>query len=177
MGYKGGPQAPYTHLISYFLTGSLTSRLISDTDKMGRSVAMNVNVLLRSLVKTCGMLYFMLGLSWQLTLLTCIEMPLLAFIQNSYNNIYQVSKPLETTVLQQCLCPGDDFVLLSPRKRPERFRTAMQRLRSWRLQLSGLWRRCAVVKGRIKSRGDTNRLWAESSRFWHERASTVMFTS
>lgn len=69
--------------------GSLTSRLISDTDKMGRSVAMNVNVLLRSLVKTCGMLYFMLGVSWQLTLLTCIEMPLLAFIQNAYNNIYQ----------------------------------------------------------------------------------------
>uniref|UniRef100_A0A671NHF9 Transporter associated with antigen processing, subunit type t, teleost specific n=1 Tax=Sinocyclocheilus anshuiensis TaxID=1608454 RepID=A0A671NHF9_9TELE len=50
--------------------GSLTSRLISDTDKMGRSVAMNVNVLLRSLVKTCGMLFFMLRLSWQLTLLT-----------------------------------------------------------------------------------------------------------
>uniref|UniRef100_A0A671NPR3 Transporter associated with antigen processing, subunit type t, teleost specific n=1 Tax=Sinocyclocheilus anshuiensis TaxID=1608454 RepID=A0A671NPR3_9TELE len=71
--------------------GSLTSRLISDTDKMGRSVAMNVNVLLRSLVKTCGMLFFMLRLSWQLTLLTCIEMPLLAFIQNSYNNISQVT--------------------------------------------------------------------------------------
>lgn len=60
---------------------------------MGRSVAMNVNVLLRSLVKTCGMLFFMLRLSWQLTLLTCIEMPLLAFIQNSYNNISQVSNP------------------------------------------------------------------------------------
>lgn len=70
--------------------------MISDTDKMGRSVAMNVNVLLRSLVKTCGMLYFMLGLSWQLTLLTCIEMPLLAFIQNAYNNLYQVSKSQET---------------------------------------------------------------------------------
>uniref|UniRef100_A0A671MTG5 Transporter associated with antigen processing, subunit type t, teleost specific n=1 Tax=Sinocyclocheilus anshuiensis TaxID=1608454 RepID=A0A671MTG5_9TELE len=52
--------------------GSLTSRLISDTDKMGRSVAMNVNVLLRSLVKTCGMLFFMLRLSWQLTLLTSV---------------------------------------------------------------------------------------------------------
>uniref|UniRef100_A0A8C1YXQ8 Transporter associated with antigen processing, subunit type t, teleost specific n=1 Tax=Cyprinus carpio TaxID=7962 RepID=A0A8C1YXQ8_CYPCA len=73
----------------FSLTGSLTSRLTSDTDKMGRSVAMNVNVLLRSLVKTCGMLFFMLRLSWQLTLLTCIEMPLLAFIQNSYNNISQ----------------------------------------------------------------------------------------
>ncbi|XP_076855644.1 antigen peptide transporter 2 [Brachyhypopomus gauderio] len=69
--------------------GSLTSRLVSDTDKMGRSVAMNVNVLLRSLVKTCAMLVFMVGLSWQLTLLTCVEMPILALLQNYYNIFYQ----------------------------------------------------------------------------------------
>ncbi|KAF7705441.1 antigen peptide transporter 2 [Silurus meridionalis] len=69
--------------------GSLTSRLVSDTDKMGRSVAMNVNVLLRSLVKTCGMLVQMLSLSWQLTLLTCVEMPILGVIQNYYNNYSQ----------------------------------------------------------------------------------------
>ncbi|XP_036428429.1 antigen peptide transporter 2 [Colossoma macropomum] len=69
--------------------GSLTSRLVSDTDKMGRSIAMNVNVLLRSLVKTCSMLVSMLSLSWQLTILTCIEMPLLAVLQNQYNTYYQ----------------------------------------------------------------------------------------
>ncbi|XP_012692561.2 antigen peptide transporter 2 [Clupea harengus] len=69
--------------------GSLSSRLISDTDKMGRSVAMNVNVLLRSLVKTVGMLYFMLGLSWELTLLACVEMPLVAALQNNYNKFSQ----------------------------------------------------------------------------------------
>uniref|UniRef100_A0A672KR18 Transporter associated with antigen processing, subunit type t, teleost specific n=1 Tax=Sinocyclocheilus grahami TaxID=75366 RepID=A0A672KR18_SINGR len=73
--------------------GSLMSHLISDTDKMGRSVAMNVNELLQSLVKTCGIMFFMQRLSWQLTLLTCIEMPLLAFIQNSY--ISQVTKELQ----------------------------------------------------------------------------------
>uniref|UniRef100_A0AAY4B0S2 Transporter associated with antigen processing, subunit type t, teleost specific n=1 Tax=Denticeps clupeoides TaxID=299321 RepID=A0AAY4B0S2_9TELE len=70
--------------------GSLSSRLISDTDKMGRSVAMNLNVLLRSVVKTVGMLWFMLGLSWQLTGLTCLEMPLLALLQNSYNSYSQL---------------------------------------------------------------------------------------
>ncbi|XP_072524080.1 antigen peptide transporter 2 [Salminus brasiliensis] len=69
--------------------GSLTSRLVSDTDKMGRSVAMNVNVLLRSLVKTCSMLVSMLSLSWQLTILTCVEMPLLAMLQNNYNTFAQ----------------------------------------------------------------------------------------
>lgn len=68
----------------------MTSRLVSDTDKMGRSIAMNVNVFLRSLVKTCGMLVQMLSLSWQLTLLTCVEMPLLAVLQNYYSIHYQV---------------------------------------------------------------------------------------
>uniref|UniRef100_A0A4W4EYX6 Transporter associated with antigen processing, subunit type t, teleost specific n=1 Tax=Electrophorus electricus TaxID=8005 RepID=A0A4W4EYX6_ELEEL len=72
--------------------GSLTSRLVSDTDKMGRSVAMNVNILLRSLVKTCGMLVSMLSLSWQLTLLTCVEMPILALLQNYYNIFYQFKR-------------------------------------------------------------------------------------
>ncbi|XP_066520628.1 antigen peptide transporter 2 [Hoplias malabaricus] len=69
--------------------GNLTSRLVSDTDKMGRSIAMNVNVLLRSFVKTCSMLVSMLSLSWQLTILTCVEMPLLALLQNQYNTYYQ----------------------------------------------------------------------------------------
>lgn len=57
---------------------------------MGRSIALNVNVLLRSLVKTCGMLVQMLSLPWQLTFLTCVEMPLLAVLQNYYNIYYQV---------------------------------------------------------------------------------------
>lgn len=51
---------------------------------------MNVNVLLRSLVKTCSMLVQMLSLSWQLTLLTCVEMPLLGVLQNYYNVHHQV---------------------------------------------------------------------------------------
>lgn len=54
---------------------------------------MNVNVLLRSLVKTVGMLYFMLGLSWELTLLACVEMPLVAALQNNYNKFSQVKTP------------------------------------------------------------------------------------
>ncbi|XP_035261870.1 antigen peptide transporter 2 [Anguilla anguilla] len=66
-------------------SGSLTSRLSSDTDRMGRSVAMNMNVLVRSTVKVLGLLGLMLGLSWHLTVLTCVEMPLLALLQNFYN--------------------------------------------------------------------------------------------
>ncbi|KAJ8246256.1 hypothetical protein GJAV_G00265540 [Gymnothorax javanicus] len=66
--------------------GSLTSRLSSDTDKMGRSMALNINVLVRSAVKVLGMLGLMLSLSWHLTVLTCVEMPLLALLQKTYNS-------------------------------------------------------------------------------------------
>ncbi|XP_067100676.1 antigen peptide transporter 2 isoform X1 [Osmerus mordax] len=69
--------------------GGLSSRLASDVDKMGRSVALNANVLVRSMVKTGLMLVLMLGLSWELTLLTCVEMPLLALLQNTYNTYGQ----------------------------------------------------------------------------------------
>nr|XP_046223856.1 antigen peptide transporter 2 [Oncorhynchus gorbuscha] len=69
--------------------GSLVSRLGYDVDKMGRSVALNSNVLVRSLVKTAGMLFLMLGLSWQLTLLTIVEMPLLTLLQTKYNTYNQ----------------------------------------------------------------------------------------
>eukprot|EP00062_Callorhinchus_milii_P027016 gi/632989819/ref/XP_007883851.1/ PREDICTED: antigen peptide transporter 2-like [Callorhinchus milii] len=56
---------------------------------MSRSVALNINVLLRSLVKTIGILSFMFSLSWQLTLLTLIETPLTAIIQKLYNQYHQ----------------------------------------------------------------------------------------
>ncbi|KAJ8390683.1 hypothetical protein AAFF_G00100630 [Aldrovandia affinis] len=78
--------------------GMLSSRLSSDTHKMGLSVVMNVNVLVRSVVKTLGMLGFMLVLSWQLTLLTFVEMPLLVLLQNSYNTSCQAL----TLQLQEC---------------------------------------------------------------------------
>lgn len=65
-------------------SGRLSSRLHSDVDRMGRTVALNANALVRSTVKTGLMLAVMLGLSWELTVLTCIEMPLLAIIQNKY---------------------------------------------------------------------------------------------
>ncbi|TRY74359.1 hypothetical protein DNTS_032050 [Danionella cerebrum] len=49
-------------------TGDLTSRLSVDTKLMSQSVAMNVNILLRSLIKSVGILYLMVSLSWKLTL-------------------------------------------------------------------------------------------------------------
>ncbi|KAG9333701.1 hypothetical protein JZ751_010691, partial [Albula glossodonta] len=70
-------------------TGDLTSRLSSDTMQMSQSVALNVNVLLRSLIKAVGILSLMVSLSWKLTLVTFIEAPLIAISQKIYNTNYE----------------------------------------------------------------------------------------
>ncbi|KAI7799184.1 ATP-binding cassette [Triplophysa rosa] len=80
-------------------TGDLTSRLSTDTRLMSQSVAMNVNILLRSLIKSVGVLYLMVSLSWKLTLLTFIEAPLIAITQKIYNTHYeQLSKDVQDSV-------------------------------------------------------------------------------
>lgn len=109
--------------------GSLTSRLVSDTDKMGRSIAMNSNVLLRSLVKTCSMLVQMLSLSWQLTLLTCVEMPLLAVLQNHYSIHYQKT----SRELQDCMAEIEQLASSAIRsiKTVRSFRAEAQELKRY----------------------------------------------
>ncbi|XP_043938083.1 antigen peptide transporter 2-like [Protopterus annectens] len=66
-------------------TGHLTSRLSVDTPRMSRSIAANVNIFLRYLVKTLGTYYFILAISWQLTALTIIESLVSGLIQMFYN--------------------------------------------------------------------------------------------
>ncbi|KAJ8273749.1 hypothetical protein GJAV_G00105100 [Gymnothorax javanicus] len=80
-------------------TGDLTSRLSTDTTLMSQSVAMNVNILLRSFIKTVSVLGLMISLSWKLTLVTFIEMPLIAISQKIYNNHYEkLSKEVQDSI-------------------------------------------------------------------------------
>ena len=62
-----------------------------DTKLMSQSVAMNVNILLRGVIKTVGVLFLMVNLSWRLTLVTFIEAPLIAITQKIYNTYYEVN--------------------------------------------------------------------------------------
>ncbi|XP_039991643.1 antigen peptide transporter 2 isoform X2 [Xiphias gladius] len=87
--------------------GSLSSRLHSDVDRMGRTVALNANALVRSTVKTCLMLRVMVGLSWELTLLTCVEMPLLAIVQNKRITWYKELKEQ----MQECHAKNKEMAL------------------------------------------------------------------
>ncbi|XP_068603186.1 antigen peptide transporter 2-like [Brachionichthys hirsutus] len=66
-------------------TGELTFRLSEDTNKMARTVCLNVNVLLRTLIKTLGGIYFMAALSWRLTFLVLLETPITGLVQNVYD--------------------------------------------------------------------------------------------
>ncbi|KAM8888866.1 antigen peptide transporter 2 [Synchiropus picturatus] len=87
--------------------GHLSSRLHSDVDRMGRTVALNANAMLRNSVKSCLMVALMFTLSVKLTVLTCIEAPLLALMQNKY---YLISKELKEQ-MQECQAHAQDATL------------------------------------------------------------------
>ncbi|KAL7381347.1 hypothetical protein ABVT39_004474 [Epinephelus coioides] len=70
-------------------TGEITSRLSRDTNLMGRTVCLNVNVLLRTFIKTLGMISLMMNLSWKLTFLVLMETPITGLIQNIYDTYHQ----------------------------------------------------------------------------------------
>lgn len=58
---------------------------------MGESVCLNVNVLLRTFIRTVGMITLMMSLSWKLTLLILLETPVTGLVQNIYDTHDQVS--------------------------------------------------------------------------------------
>lgn len=70
-------------------TGEIAQRLSKDTTLMGRTVCLNINVLLRTLIKTLGMISLMMNLSWKLTFLILMETPVTGLIQNVYDTHYQ----------------------------------------------------------------------------------------
>ncbi|XP_078496836.1 antigen peptide transporter 2-like [Lissotriton helveticus] len=70
-------------------TGEITSRLSADTARMSRSIAANVNIFLRSLVKVVATYVFMLNISLQLTLLTFVDTLIIAGLQTVYNRYYE----------------------------------------------------------------------------------------
>ena len=76
-------------------TGDIVSRLTSDTTKMSDQVGLNINVFLRNCVQSIGTCVFMFKLSWKLTIVTLIGLPLVAFISDIYGDYY---KKLSTEV-------------------------------------------------------------------------------
>ena len=76
-------------------TGEVVSRLTSDTTKMSDQVGLNINVFLRNCVQSIGTCVFMFKLSWKLSIVTLIGLPLVAFISEIFGNYF---KKLSTQV-------------------------------------------------------------------------------
>ena len=84
-------------------TGDITSRLSSDTTLVGDQVTLNVNVFLRSLVQAIGVLLFMFLVSWQLSILAFISVPLITILSKWYGNYVRGL----TKVMQKKLADGN----------------------------------------------------------------------
>jgi len=96
-------------------TGDITSRLSSDTTLVGDQVTLNINVFLRSLVQALGVLIFMFMISWQLSLLAFISVPMIVFMSKWYGNYIRkltklMQKKVITTKINKLYC---NFVSLN----------------------------------------------------------------
>ena len=84
-------------------TGHISSRLTSDTTLVGDQVQLNVNVFLRSLVQAIGVLIFMFLISWQLSLLAFISVPLITVLSKWYGHYIRSL----TKLMQKKLADGN----------------------------------------------------------------------
>lgn len=59
---------------------------------MSDTVASNVNIFMRSLIMFIGSVVVMARLSWQMTLMVFIAIPIIAVISKVYGKYYEVNK-------------------------------------------------------------------------------------
>ncbi|TRZ02131.1 hypothetical protein DNTS_031910, partial [Danionella cerebrum] len=80
-------------------TGDITSRLTSDTTQVSDLISQNVNLFLRSFVKTVGIFIFMFGMSWKLTVVTIMGFPYIAKLTKEVQTaLAQANKVAEETI-------------------------------------------------------------------------------
>ena len=92
--------------ISFFemtRTGDITSRLSSDTTLVGSQCTSNVSIFLRSIVQAVGVLIFMFLISWQLSLLAFITIPVVSVLSKWYGRfVRRLSKLQQKKVRGIC---------------------------------------------------------------------------
>uniref|UniRef100_A0A8C2IEX0 ABC-type oligopeptide transporter ABCB9 n=1 Tax=Cyprinus carpio TaxID=7962 RepID=A0A8C2IEX0_CYPCA len=82
-------------------TGDITSRLTSDTTQVSDLISQNVNLFLRSFVKTVGIFIFMFGMSWKLSVVTIMGFPYIAVVSKLYGEYYKkLTKEVQTALAQ-----------------------------------------------------------------------------
>lgn len=83
------------------LTGDITSRLTSDTTQVSDLISQNVNLFLRSFVKTVGIFIFMFGMSWKLSVVTIMGFPYIAVVSKLYGEYYKASYAYANILLEK----------------------------------------------------------------------------
>uniref|UniRef100_A0A0K0FUY4 ABC-type antigen peptide transporter n=1 Tax=Strongyloides venezuelensis TaxID=75913 RepID=A0A0K0FUY4_STRVS len=69
-------------------TGEIISRLAADTQTMADTVPLNLNVFLRNTVMCIGSMLFMMSLSWKLSLITFIVVPIIFVVTKIFGSYY-----------------------------------------------------------------------------------------
>ncbi|CAK9293083.1 unnamed protein product [Gordionus sp. m RMFG-2023] len=70
-------------------TGELTSRLSADTSTLSDLIGVNLNIFLRSIVKGAGVCIFMFTISWQMSMITVMALPLFSYLSKVYGKFYE----------------------------------------------------------------------------------------
>ncbi|VDM40294.1 unnamed protein product, partial [Toxocara canis] len=80
-------------------TGEIISRLTADCQTMSSTVAMNLNTFLRNGLMLVGALVVMFALSWRLTMVTFMIVPIVAFVTKAYGAYCdQLSERMQSTI-------------------------------------------------------------------------------
>uniref|UniRef100_H2XQ32 ABC transmembrane type-1 domain-containing protein n=1 Tax=Ciona intestinalis TaxID=7719 RepID=H2XQ32_CIOIN len=70
-------------------TGDITSRLTSDTTTMSDTIGLNFNIFIRSMIKGVGVCIFMFALSWRLSVITFMGLPMIFAVSKVYGSYYK----------------------------------------------------------------------------------------
>jgi len=70
-------------------TGEITSRLTSDCTKVGDGLGYNFNVFLRNSVRVIGILGFMITISWRLSIVSLVSVPVIAILSEAFGEQYR----------------------------------------------------------------------------------------
>ena len=73
-----------------FKSGDITSRLTSDTTTMSDTVGINCNIFLRNFIRAIGVSVFMFALSWRMSVVTFMGLPLVIGLSKMYGLYYKV---------------------------------------------------------------------------------------
>ena len=80
-------------------TGELTSRLTSDCTKIGDGIGLRFNIFTRSVVRIMGILFFMIKLSWKLSTVTLVAVPVIAIVSKYFGAKYdKVSEQVQNAL-------------------------------------------------------------------------------